>query len=485
MQIGSWDHGNLHLVPIYRTLDADTNMQFDLGKLPSTINGQPAAVVTLLLGSPTLQWSVPQNKYGDGLSAAQVLGQSLRLSMSPECPYNAFDGGDILIAGVDAPRAMEALARTSGLPVIYGADTLNAAAPGGAGATTAYSLANDIAAQLMGSDLAGPLRKVFPIGQGTGAGAATFSDVIWYAFPVGVQARARGWEDITDTAIPCTMFNGQGYDASGQRVDGSSGQLLFSVNGTTDGNAITVVGTTWSLYALCLTHSPSKQPSPTPVMIRKLGGSGSTSWNARAGIREYLALQKPLVPASGVQPTHAYVNVACYVDGKLMNEPVVAINRIGQSYMYKRDTWRPTFAENALPNRSATRLSRWGVDLLFRDDSILQAPGSVNHLTMIDITDPGGETDHQIIDVTRTPVTDKVEARAVAWNGRPGAVRKAGTRNGNDLRPDVEAIFKPLLPGKILSPVNGVMPAMSGPANIADTVNPNSGSQSAAAKPVK
>jgi hypothetical protein len=166
----------------------------------------------------------------------------------------------------------------------------------------------------------------------------------------------------------------------------------------------------------------------------------------------------------------------------LINESIVAINRIGQQFMRDRNSWRPTFAENIIPNRTAVRRTRWGVDLVFRDDSVLLAPGSINNLTKVDITDPGGETVHQLMDVTRTPMTPAVERRAIAWNGRPGAERRAGTRNGNALHPDVKPIFAPLLPGKILSPINGMMPqvsgAVAGPVNQTATVNPNSGSAS-------
>ncbi len=475
MQIGNYDHGNLHLIPIKRTLPHDTNMEFDLSSLPSTINGMPAAVVTFLVGTPTgTEWDVPQAKFGDGLSAAQLLGTSVRLSMSPMCPYEAFDGGDVNIAGVDGPRALQMLAFSSGMPTIYGADTFNAAAPGGAGETTVYSLAASISAQLLGAQLAGPMQKKFPIGQGAVGGVGTMSDQVWFSLPVGVLARGNEFEDISDTAIPNTMYNGQGFGEDGQKIDGSSGKLNWSPGLKVD-NATVTYGENWSMWALCMTHSPSKQPSPLPIHIRQLGGSGDSTWNARAGIREYLGFMRKLTTA-GAMEVDRYQTVNCKVDGKLMNEPTVAMNRIGQNFMRVRDAWKPTDAQNALANRAATRFSRWGVDLLFRDGSLLRAPGSVNHLTTVDIVDTD-ETTHFLIDCTRTPVTDKVKRRAIAWNARPGAARVIGTRNGNRIDPSVEDIFGPLLPGKIVSPLNGSA-AVSGPMNQAATVEPKSGSAS-------
>jgi len=377
---------------------------------------------------PTSTWNIQANTYVDAVSLCQLI-QTISLSTADDSPPSAWDSGHQLINGVDFYRAATALSWLSGRSIFPSLGgrlfDFNAAA-------AADTLTMGAVAPFKGTMEVGWPWLCGPYGAADGT-AANFSDRVMIYIPIG----ERHDEELDNTIIPASWFAGRW---GGKSCSSAPGNLVFNLSGSVDGQAVTWGTEGIDVYTVNKTYPCEETPYPATPCIRTYQNTSSTGWT-RKGVHKLWAFMKALT-SGGAMQSHSYSQVDIQSEGQsIVNTSVglqEAIAFLGVGNAAARQFMQLDFPRRnqVLSFRGATRNTRAMIPMLAHFGKETESPGAVGSELYYNVSQ-SGETQHNILDVTLTPITADGQAAAAKFADIQGGqyVMKVSSASGGIINP--------------------------------------------------
>lgn len=452
MKIDGESHGHariFNLITNFPSAGAGAPTRITFEKLPAMMEGLDLTVLDIIIHLPKPTLTIAIGKALDGISLSQFV-QTLTLRMSEGSPASESMGGDVLISGMDGPRALEMLHEMSGMPVFLGQGDSMFTLPAGLVAGATMPASGGVPTQQRN---VGHLFNQGPYGNAASGAPTVWSDDVYIRLPVGHK---RG-ETYGRNAAPAAWWSGSPGGCCGA---GNPGYIEITLSPTIDNVAVAYAGG-FDIEFVCLATEPENVPTPLLPKLRRIDIQ-STVYSPDPGITAVLALMKPLL--AGAQQTHNYTQVKLYRDGTEIIDDNCARNLRAIDCMQEpdREGFRYTFLENALSFAMTARFSRWGYPLVGWFASSVLAPGSAPSQLRIEIANTGEVGNHSFVHGYWSPITDAMRTKASSkeWSRKAAAGAAVSvipaTRNGNNI---LSSTIARIIPNKaIASKATGTKP---------------------------